>query len=87
MNTYTPLSLDGSFEKIVNSGTSRKRAATNRWIRKTIETIVILLGIELFSLILFLFKAISSVPTVYISVIVFCCVAFLAGRIYEKCTK
>lgn len=83
MNTCTPLSLDGSFERIVNAGTTQKRKAINKWVKRTLTTILVLLSLELINIILWLCNVIPSIPSVYISEIVTCVVAFLAGRVFE----
>ena len=83
MNTCTPLSLDGSFENVVNAGTTQKRKAINKWVKRTLTTVLVLLSLELINIILWLCNVIPSIPSVYISEIVTCVVAFLAGRIFE----
>ena len=82
-NNPIPLSEGGSFEKIVNDGATQRRAAFNQWLTKTLRTIVFLLAILLVNLILWLFRVIPSVPSIYVSEIVTCIVSFLVGRIWE----
>ena len=79
----TPLSMDGSYEQIVNSGTRARRSLTSKWVGKILKTIVMLLAVLLVNILLWLFNVIPSVPSIYVSEIITCAVAFLAGRLYE----
>lgn len=82
-----PLSENGSFEKIVNAGTSVARSKRRVWLRNTLRTIVVLLSVFLVNIILWMCRVIPSVPSIYITEIITCAVAFLAGRIYEVFNK
>lgn len=82
-----PLSEEGSFEQIVNAGTSISRNLKKVWFVKTFRTVVVLMALLLINILLWLFGAIPSVPSVYVSEILTCSISFLAGRIYEKFSK
>ena len=82
-----PLSVEGSFEHVVNQGTSAARQKNQVWLNKTFRTIVVLMAVLLINILLWLFRVIPSVPSVYVSEILTCGISFLAGRIYEKFCK
>lgn len=82
-----PLSVEGSFEQIVNRGTSAARQAKQIWFNKTFRTVVVLMALFLANILLWLCRVIPSVPSVYVSVILTCAISFLAGRVYEKFCK
>ena len=81
---FTPLSAEGSFEKIVNEGTSAARQKKRVWLNKTFRIIVVLMAVFLVNILLWLFRVIPSVPSMYVSEILTCAISFLAGRVYEK---
>ena len=82
-----PLSTEGSFEQIVNSGTRVSRQLKKVWFAKTFRTIVLLMAVLLVNILLWLFRVIPSVPSVYVSEMLTCGISFLVGRIYEKFSK
>lgn len=83
----TPLSEDGSFEKIVNAGTEESRRRTGVWVHNTFRTIVILFGIWLVSLLLCAVGVIPKLAAVMISEVITCVVSFLAGRLFQNAFK
>ena len=82
-----PLSTEGSFEQIVNKGTSASRRIKKEWLIKTVRVIVVMLAIFLINVLLWVFRVMPSVPSIYVSEILTCAISFLAGRIYEKFCK
>lgn len=89
MNTMQqiPLSVEGSFEHVVNQGTSAARQKKQVWLNKIFRIIVVLMTAFLVNILLWLFRVIPSVPSVYVSEILTCAISFLAGRVYEKFCK
>ena len=87
MNCETPLSFEGSFEQIVNSGTAAKRTETYLWFRKKSKIVIALMAILLVNLCLWTFKVIPSVLSICFSEVLTCAIAFNIGRIYEKLCK
>ena len=87
MNTCTPLSLDGSFEGIVNAGAQASRNQTAAWIRKSLKTIVICMAIIFVTVLLLAFQVIPAILSVYVFVVLTCVIGFVSGRIYEKLYK
>lgn len=81
-NIPQPLSENGSFENIVNAGTSVSRNRKKVWLIKTFRIIVVLMAAFLTNILLWLFQVIPSVPSVYVSEILTCVISFFAGRIY-----
>lgn len=84
---FTPLSEDGTFERIVNEKTAQQRAIRRRWFNNTTRAIVVMLSLFLLNLILWVCGAIPSVSSVCVTVTLTCVISFLAGRIYEKFCK
>lgn len=82
-----PLSTDGSFEQIVNAGTSFSRKMKKVWFAKTLRTLVVLMAVLLANILLWLFQVIPSIPSVYVAEILTCAISFLVGRIYEKFSR
>lgn len=87
----TPLSREGSFEKIVNAKTAehRKEKAdqTAAWLTRTLLIMVVLVAILLLNLLLWFLNIIPDGPSSLVSKVITCVVSFLAGRIYEKLGK
>ena len=83
----TPLSEDGSFEKIVNAGTEEFRQQKRVWVNKTFRAIVILFGGWLVSLLLCAMGVISNLAAVMVSEVITCVTSFLAGRLWEQVFK
>lgn len=81
------LSTEGSFEQIVNKGTSASRRIKKEWLIKTVRVIVVMLAIFLINVLLWVFRVMPSVPSIYVSEILTCAISFLAGRIYERFFK
>lgn len=85
--TPMPLSNEGSFEEIVNARTTQQRQKKQIWFSKTMVAIVVLLIALLVNILLWLFRVIPSMPSIFVSVILTSTVSFFAGRIYEKFCK
>ena len=83
----TPLSEDGSFEKIVNAGTEEYRRQAKVWVNKTFRAIVILFGVELITLLLCAMGVMPNLATVMVSEVITCVVSVLAGRLWEQAFK
>lgn len=83
----TPLSVDGSFEKIVNAGTEGFRQQKRVWVNKTFRMIVVLFGLELITLLLCAMSVIPNLSTVMVSEIITCVASFLGGRLWEQAFK
>lgn len=90
-HTVTPLSTEGSFEKIVNERTQKHRTSANRrvhaWLNKTLWSIVILLGAELINIILWLACVVPTRASMPVSIIICSIVSFLAGRLYTVLSR
>ena len=87
----TPLSIEGSFEKVVNAKTAErrkeKRDMTAAWLNRTFLTMVVLVAVLLLNLLLWSLNVIPSGPSSIVSKVITCVVSFLAGRIFEKTNK
>lgn len=87
----TPLSREGSFEKIVNAKTAERRKEKEHnaaaWLNKTFLTMVVLVLVLLLNLLLWSLKVIPDGLSSLVSKVITCVVAFLAGRVYEKLGK
>ena len=84
----TPLSTEGSFEKIVNAKTAERRKEkankTAAWLNRTFLTMVVLALVLLLNLLLWSLKVIPDGLSSLVSKVITCVVSFLAGRIYER---
>ena len=84
----TPLSIEGSFEKVVNAKTAErrkeKRDMTAAWLKRTFLTMVVLVAVLLLNLLLWSLNVIPAGPSSIVSKVITCVVSFLAGRIFEK---
>lgn len=84
----TPLSLEGSFERVVNSSDTEKTGKQkNRRVRNTFRTIAELAGVVTIVMLLDKLGILTTIQAVLISEIVTCVMSFLAGRLFEVTNK
>lgn len=87
----TPLSENGSFERIVNTGTAkhRRRARMKQHSRicNALWQMTLLLVMQLVILLLYATGIIGGIATVVLSVVIACAVGVLAGRLREVCRR
>ena len=84
----TPLSLDGSFENVVNSsGTEKTGKQKRQHFSNAFRTIVELAGIVAIVLLLRMLGVLTTMQAVLISEVITCAMSFLAGYICAKAFK
>ena len=82
-----PLNLDDGFESIVNPKTAQRRNREGKKVRRWLLDIVVLLSVILINLLLWVANVIPAVPSLWITGICVCVVSFLAGRLWEVCSR